>query len=56
MLDETRQGKFIPLPGETTLFTSLPRVGFSLAAPGYAAKPYKLQCKDGVAFLTSSRV
>lgn len=56
MLDETKQGKFIPLPRETTLFTSLPRVALSLAAPGYAAKPYKLQCKDGIAFLTSSRL
>jgi len=56
MLNDRKRGEFIPLPNEVNLFTSTLRVGLSLAAPGYVAQPFKLQCKDGVAYLTSSRL
>ncbi|KAI5809038.1 hypothetical protein DFH27DRAFT_477256, partial [Peziza echinospora] len=58
MVDETKHHAFIPLAGERTLYTSPPRVSFSLSSVGHAntSSPTSIKGKDGVVFVTNKRV
>lgn len=60
MLAPTSSPPFTPLPGERTLFTSPPRIGFSLSTPShYPAKqqqPFSLTHSGGILYLTNRRI
>lgn len=60
MLAPTSTPPFTPLPGERTLFTSPPRIGFALSTPAhYPAKqqqPFSLTHSGGVLYLTNRRI
>ncbi|KAK5113841.1 hypothetical protein LTR62_003225 [Meristemomyces frigidus] len=60
MLSPAATPPYTPLPNETTLLTSPPRIGFTIATPshfpGKGQKPYTLTHASGVLYLTSRRI
>ena len=60
MLAPTSSPPYTPLPNEQTLFTSSPRIGFSVSTPahfpGKQQQPYNLTSSSGVLYLTNRRI
>ncbi|RMX78835.1 hypothetical protein D0869_08765 [Hortaea werneckii] len=60
MLSPTSNPPYTPLPNEQTLFTSPPRVGFSLSTPshfpGKQQQPYNFTNSTGILYITSRRI
>ena len=60
MLSPTSKPPYTPLPGEQTLFTSSPRIAFSLTTPahfpGKQQQPFSLSSSSGTLYLTNRRV
>lgn len=60
MLSPTTNPPYTPLPNEQNLFTSPPRIGFSLSTPshfpGKQQQPYNLSHSSGLLYLTNRRI
>ncbi|GAB1729252.1 hypothetical protein NU195Hw_g1584t1 [Hortaea werneckii] len=60
MLSPTTNPPYTPLPNEQTLFTSPPRIGFSLSTPshfpGKQQQPYNFTNSTGILYITNRRI
>ncbi|KAK3641074.1 hypothetical protein LTR56_011520 [Elasticomyces elasticus] len=60
MLSPSSSQPFTPLPGEQTLFTSPPRIGFAITTPahypGKQQQPFSLTHSSGILHLTNRRI
>jgi len=60
MLSPESTPPYTPLPNEQTLFTSPPRIGFSLTTPshfpGKQQQPFSLSHSSGILYLTNRRI